>query len=814
MDRKNGYSQYNLDKRKRHFELKFSQLKRSELSDHPIHIDDSFRTKRKRHSDIYNQNDNITDNNNNNNKSTKGSASELSYITYKSSTNFSRIDSLMQLQQSLNHLKYDHESKIDLAGSLSKPTKQLKNKESNDQYFSNNNNNDNRNTIMNKYEISGTAIANSSKLLNQSKRSISSTPPIHHSNHSLDSSKQFKYELKTSLDQQTSQQRQQQSNTTSFDFELIKKKVDSLVMLSSSLLSSSPAVASYKKVDIKSPQEKYVYNKQEIEEVKVEEKEVVEKKIKEDDEIHKTNNSYLQKQDSISLPLQSYFEYGGLNDIYSSPSKSGSSNNNKNNHSHLSDHRKGYSYIQSPKLSSALLDGHIKTDIDDHINNNIQKEKSPIIQNTDNNNDQLNHLDIQKEKPTTTQNMDNHHHLLQSDKQKEISPMIQHADDIQKQRLTLINNNDDNDHQEDVYKNKNDKSDVHSKNYNKRSPALIQPIDNNNNNNTSSPKQPLNDILSPKQQETDKTNDEIDFTGHSKSPIIDHSPISSSNSNVHNNRMDNDNGFDFNDGNNGDYMDYNNDGQIDYPDNNLSSNIHEENYISSNDKKSHLVDKSLIASHGDDNIYITKNKIPPFNNSYYNNIPSTSKTMPVIISQPSTPELTGIGKLATSNKSPYPHPLSNYNGLFIENDNMDLEQDMEDEEDAIEKYHPINKDANMSKRFLDPLETRLSDQIPKYIIREMFESQIDEKLSATCISIIEQASDAYLNQLCHDLKAYADHAGRKDITSEDMKLLMSRQRLITDEKNLETLAHENLPRELWDEICVSALADNYLYPNL
>lgn len=30
---------------------------------------------------------------------------------------------------------------------------------------------------------------------------------------------------------------------------------------------------------------------------------------------------------------------------------------------------------------------------------------------------------------------------------------------------------------------------------------------------------------------------------------------------------------------------------------------------------------------------------------------------------------------------------------------------------------------------------------------------------------------------------------------------------------MESLAHKHLPRELWDEICVSALANNELHPN-
>lgn len=39
-----------------------------------------------------------------------------------------------------------------------------------------------------------------------------------------------------------------------------------------------------------------------------------------------------------------------------------------------------------------------------------------------------------------------------------------------------------------------------------------------------------------------------------------------------------------------------------------------------------------------------------------------------------------------------------------------------------------------------------------------------------------------------------------------------RQGLLTEQTSLEALAHEYLPREMWDSICVSALAHNELYP--
>jgi hypothetical protein len=41
---------------------------------------------------------------------------------------------------------------------------------------------------------------------------------------------------------------------------------------------------------------------------------------------------------------------------------------------------------------------------------------------------------------------------------------------------------------------------------------------------------------------------------------------------------------------------------------------------------------------------------------------------------------------------------------------------------------------------------------------------------------------------------------------------VSRQRLLEGNTDLEALAYEHLPREYWDQICVSAMGNNYLYP--
>ncbi|KAI9280156.1 hypothetical protein BC943DRAFT_340294 [Umbelopsis sp. AD052] len=76
-----------------------------------------------------------------------------------------------------------------------------------------------------------------------------------------------------------------------------------------------------------------------------------------------------------------------------------------------------------------------------------------------------------------------------------------------------------------------------------------------------------------------------------------------------------------------------------------------------------------------------------------------------------------------------------------------------------------------------------------------------------------QKSHQFFAQASEDLSVYAGHAGRTMIQETDVECLMRRQRLLNDKVSMESLAHKLLPRELWDEICVSALANNQLHPH-
>ncbi|KAI8377596.1 uncharacterized protein BYT42DRAFT_546264 [Radiomyces spectabilis] len=102
--------------------------------------------------------------------------------------------------------------------------------------------------------------------------------------------------------------------------------------------------------------------------------------------------------------------------------------------------------------------------------------------------------------------------------------------------------------------------------------------------------------------------------------------------------------------------------------------------------------------------------------------------------------------------------------------------------------------------------------LPLALRNGLFATYTDGLLDASGKAKLSEVTELFFEQLADDLNTYSNHAGRDEILFEDMILLMQRQKFITDKVSLESLAHENLPRELWDKLCVSAVANNNLYP--
>ncbi|KAG6038542.1 hypothetical protein E4U41_004110 [Claviceps citrina] len=74
------------------------------------------------------------------------------------------------------------------------------------------------------------------------------------------------------------------------------------------------------------------------------------------------------------------------------------------------------------------------------------------------------------------------------------------------------------------------------------------------------------------------------------------------------------------------------------------------------------------------------------------------------------------------------------------------------------------------------------------------------RVSADTLTALTQASEWFFEQLGDDLGAYANHANRTTIEESDVATLMRRQRQITSDATMFSLAQRHLPRELLQEL--------------
>ncbi|KAG1130082.1 hypothetical protein G6F42_004490 [Rhizopus arrhizus] len=98
-------------------------------------------------------------------------------------------------------------------------------------------------------------------------------------------------------------------------------------------------------------------------------------------------------------------------------------------------------------------------------------------------------------------------------------------------------------------------------------------------------------------------------------------------------------------------------------------------------------------------------------------------------------------------------------------------------------------------------------------VKQLFTNKIAMNKRVPCnVSTFAMIADVFCDQLADDLLAYKENDEEKsdEITVDDMMLLMKRQRLLNDKTTLQSLIYKYLPREYWDDLIVSALADNVL----
>ncbi|GAB0138332.1 hypothetical protein EsDP_00006568 [Epichloe bromicola] len=74
------------------------------------------------------------------------------------------------------------------------------------------------------------------------------------------------------------------------------------------------------------------------------------------------------------------------------------------------------------------------------------------------------------------------------------------------------------------------------------------------------------------------------------------------------------------------------------------------------------------------------------------------------------------------------------------------------------------------------------------------------RVSADTLTALTQASEWFFEQVADDLGAYANHANRNTIEESDVATLMRRQRQITSDATIFSLAQRHLPRELLQEL--------------
>ncbi|CAO3594700.1 unnamed protein product [Absidia cylindrospora] len=149
-------------------------------------------------------------------------------------------------------------------------------------------------------------------------------------------------------------------------------------------------------------------------------------------------------------------------------------------------------------------------------------------------------------------------------------------------------------------------------------------------------------------------------------------------------------------------------------------------------------------------------------------------------------------------------------------DAVDIGTEEQSEYEPLYNIQRIDTDANLSRTLAKASDglTEKKKYFTNTMINSLFQSGVSSAttLKGSTHPSLQKATNLFFDQICGDLEAYALHSGTTDINKKEVELLMTRQRVLDEDTSLEALAHEHLPRELWDQLCVSALADNYLYP--
>ncbi|TWU74631.1 hypothetical protein ED733_002506 [Metarhizium rileyi] len=160
-----------------------------------------------------------------------------------------------------------------------------------------------------------------------------------------------------------------------------------------------------------------------------------------------------------------------------------------------------------------------------------------------------------------------------------------------------------------------------------------------------------------------------------------------------------------------------------------------------------------------------------------------------------------------------PEPVEEHD----EDDEADYEPQMEEiEEQSVDEEEPIEPSsaAKPQRERSKPKkrQRRVSKHgieypaLPPTFVKRVAQTALhssglsNPRVSADTLTALTQASEWFFEQLGDDLGAYANHAKRKVIEEGDMATLMRRQRQVTSDSTMFSLAQRHLPRELLQEL--------------
>uniref|UniRef100_A0A8C8B3X3 Centromere protein T n=1 Tax=Otus sunia TaxID=257818 RepID=A0A8C8B3X3_9STRI len=102
---------------------------------------------------------------------------------------------------------------------------------------------------------------------------------------------------------------------------------------------------------------------------------------------------------------------------------------------------------------------------------------------------------------------------------------------------------------------------------------------------------------------------------------------------------------------------------------------------------------------------------------------------------------------------------------------------------------PVPKSSGVPQR-----KTR-EPEVASSLIKTIFSHYVKMPVTRDAFKIVEKCSERYFRQVCNDLEAYTNHAGRKTVEKADLEVLMRRQGLVTDKMPLHVLIERYLPLE-------------------